>query len=227
MSVELTKSQWQVLGYRLKRVGFSIESFVRTYENTADGAPRDSVVLTERESSCQFKISQPGGNLYRIDMVIPGTSRRTSLSSLLWPEIADRFETWASELKKENEATDPWGSEAEEMASDDSYFTIVELPHVDKAIDDSLSDLHDKAIEHGVDKAQIAADLSEIKAILKKTARVSTKREWLTLFKGIIIEKLMDWGMQTAIFHTVLNTLITSAQDIQQLAEHAVRYLPQ
>lgn len=122
---------------------------------------------------------------------------------------------------------DPWQEEAESMANDDSYFSLSELPSVDNAIDKSLHELKEQALAHGKTAQQIQSQLDDIRTLLQKTARNSTKREWLNIFKGILIEKLVDWGMKTELFQSILHTLITSAHDVAQLADHASRHLSQ
>lgn len=225
MSVELSKFQRQQLGEAIQRAGYDPKDFIPSEESNAEG--RDGwFTLTHRESSDTFSLrqSEAASGLYEVRSSIPGTTQfQTGRPG--WGQLTSWLEDWAAELKRENEATDPWQREAEDMASDDSYFSLNELPKVDKAIDKSLEELKTKAIEQGVSLKQVEAELQEVNRLLKKTARSSTKKEWLSLFKGIIVEKLLDWGLQTALFQSILHVLITSAHDVVQLAAHASRHL--
>jgi len=227
MSVGLSKYQKQELGKSLAESGYTPADFV--YEDKrGTGSKPSAVSLICRNSPDYFRIWRAAANnRYFMSYSIPGTGQEHQVSSsVVWSDILSRLGEWASALKRENDAVDPWAQEAESMANDDSYFTVDELPRVDRAIQKSLEDLKQKAIDHGKKAEQIEDQLAEIKLLLQKTARTSTKREWMSIFKGIILEKLVDWGMGTALFQGVLHTLIASAQDITQLAEHASRHLP-
>lgn len=142
-----------------------------------------------------------------------------------WDGVRNSLAEWVVRVRREIEAVDPWEQEAKDMADDDSYFTISELPRVDRAIGESLEQLKELALEHGVALERVEGELRDVRSVLEKTARNSTKREWITLFKSIVVDKLVDWGMQTVMFQTILHTLVTSAHDIVWLAEHASRHL--
>lgn len=227
MSVGLTKYQKQGLGLAISNAGFDPSEFVFA-EEPADESDYEYVSLTHRDTSDRFAIRRAvnSDHSYYVSVSVPGTTRYQRYGGMPWDDVTRNLHSWAQDVKKESTAIDPWAQEAENMANDDSFFTIDELPKVDKAIQDSLDTLQQQAIEHGKTTEQIQSQLDEIKQLLQKTARTSTKREWMSIFKGIILEKLMDWGMSTALFQGVLHTLIVSAQDIAQLAEHASRHLP-
>lgn len=224
MSAVLTKSQKQDLGSILKSAGYDPAAFVYT-EIEEDKGQKSSATLTNRETSDKFVVMHSGSK-YSIAESVPGTRRKAVYSNVAWDTLTSFLQDWAGRVKRESEAVDPWPQEAEDMADDDSYFGLEELPRVDRAIEESLNELKNQALEHGVSQDRVEAALEETEKILKKSARTSTKKEWLTLFKGVVIEKLIDWGMQTQTFQTVLHTLITSAHDIAQLAEHAARHMP-
>lgn len=217
MSIELTKFQKQGLGKALSNVGYRPDAFVYDTDN-------NSVVLTNRTTSDKFIIKY-NLNSYIVSESVPGTTRTQNWSGQDWDTVERMFQDWAKRVKLESEAVDPWKQEAEDMAEDDSYFTLAELPRVDKAIEASLEELKNIAVVHGKNLEQIEVALDETRQLLVKSARNSTKREWLALFKGIIIEKLVDWGLQTELFQDILRTLITSAHDVAQLAEHASRHI--
>jgi hypothetical protein len=221
----LTKLQKQDIGNMLSAGGYSPLDFILQDENDNEGVP--FAKLVHRISSDELMIRpRPAEGLYWIQTSVPGTERYSTDSPVDWDRVLYIVQQWATDLRLENEAVDPWEEEAENMANDDSYFTADELPRVDRAIDASLLDLQQKAVEAGKKNEAIEAELSEIKLLLKKAARNSTKKEWLNIFKGIIVGKLVDWGMKTVIFNEVLHVLIDSAHDIAQLAEHASRHLP-
>jgi hypothetical protein len=224
MSIELTKSQKQSLGQALRSAGFTPDAFVYSEISTDQG--KDAAALTNRESSDKFVIINNPSGTYSIAKSIPGTRKTERYGSLSWNELLLQLELWSKEVKSEIQAVDPWQQEAKDMADDDSYFSLDELPKVDNAIERSLDELKTQALNHGKTLEQITAGLQQAEQLLKKTARSSTKKEWISLFKGIIIEKLIDWGMQSELFQNILHTLITSAHDITQLAEHASRHLP-
>ena len=212
-------------------VGFSPASDFTLTEEPANESGHEFASLTYRDSSDRFAIRRSKNNYraYLAEATIPGTNRYRQLTSSAggtWDDIIDKLHGWAIDVKREAEAVDPWEQEAENMANDDSHFTIDELPKVDEAIEDSLEDLKQKALEHGKTAKQIQGQLDEMKLLLQKSARSSTKREWMSIFKSVIVDKLVDWGMATVLFQGVLHTLMASAQDIAQLAEHASRHLP-
>lgn len=221
----LTKLQRQDLGEYILRGGYTPASFLLTEDFLEDGAR--TATLEHRDSPARFIIQLLKNGAFTTDHTIPGTSKTRRSGSLLnWGEALDELGSWVNDVKLENEAIDPWEDETEGMAEDDSLFTLEELPQVDRAIDESLKELKRLALESGQQQKKIESELEEVKQHLKKVARHSTKREWINTFRGIIIGKLVDWGMQTQLFHTVLHTLITSAHDIAQLVEHAAQYLP-
>lgn len=223
MSLHLTKYQKQGLGHALQRAGYAADAF-SYFEEPDDDEEDGSVTLTNKATSDRFTIA-PNGENYIIQKSVPGSSRYSKNVPVGWEDVVSIFESWAGEVKREQEAIDPWEQEAEDMASDDSYFRQDELPRVDQAIDDSLDELKRLAIKHGKTLKQIQTGLQETRQVLQKTARSSTKQEWLGIFKGIIVEKLVDWGLQTELFKSILQVLITSAREVAQLAEHATRYL--
>lgn len=228
MSVELTKYQKQGLGYAIKDAGYAAEDFAYS-EEPLDKNNLEYVSLTHRETGEVFKIRHSKNDIHKFTLNIsePGTTRRQSIGPMSWSDVERNLTSWAKSVKRETQAIDPWQQEAEDMANDDSLFTIDELPKVDKAIEASIDDLMQRAIAHGKKADQIENQLTDIKLLLQKSARTSTKREWIAIFKGIILEKLLDWGMDVGVFQSILHTLIASTQDIAQLAEHASRHMPQ
>ena len=226
MSVGLTKYQKQGLGAALASAGYSPDDFIYADEPAEDDN-HEYVSLTHRESSERFAIRRAIGNnhSYYIRSSEPGTNREQSYGGMSWNDVERNLESWAQDVQREDTAIDPWQQEAEDMANDDSLFSLDELPRVDRAIEESLENLKTQAIEHGKTAEQIEGELQEIKRILQKSARNSTKREWISIFKGIIVGKLIDWGMQPELYQNVLHTLITAAQDVAQLAEHAARHI--
>jgi len=223
MSIEVTKAQKQALGKAIKQAGYEPDEFVYT-ETVLENSENEAALLTNRETSERFAF-YPRVNNYKVQYDVPGTSKIRDGGFVGWDELLVALNAWASEVKREHIAVDPWAQEAEDMANDDSHFTISELPKVDHAIDEAIEELKDLAIQNGKKLSEIEGDLSSVKNILKKTARQTTKKEWITLFKGVILEKIIDWGMQTELFQVVLHKLITSVQDVAQLAEHASRLL--
>jgi len=223
MSLEITKAQKQALGSALEQAGYVPAEFVYSELKLQDNVT-DAARLTNRETSEKFTF-YPYNREYKVRYDIPGTSRVFESTQLDWDDVLRRLTTWAIRVSKENEAVDPWAQEAEDMANDDSHFTVAELPKVDHAIDESIEELKSLALENGKKLAEIEGELQTVKTILKKTARQTTKKEWISLFKGIIIEKIIDWGMKAELFQIILHTLITSVQDVAQLAERASQYL--
>lgn len=225
MSLNLTKYQKQGLGNSLRTAGYTPEEFV--YSDDVEIENKDYVALTCRESSDRFLIRRAIGNnsAYYITLTTPGTDLNSTFGSMPWDSVEDNLTSWAKDVKRESEAVDPWKVEAEDLANDDSYFTLDELPKVDRAIEESLNKLRSQAIEHGKSELEIRSELDEIKQILLKSARNSTKKEWTSIFKGVIVGKLIDWGMQTQIYQDILQTLVNSAHEVTQLTEHISKHL--
>lgn len=143
-----------------------------------------------------------------------------------WGNILDRVRDWAIEVNQENEAVDPWQEEVGKIADDDSAFTFNELPRIDRAIDASLEELKKDALGHGIKLDRIESELTEVKQLLQKAARNSTKKDWLNIFKGAIVSKLLDWGMSLGLLTSIAHVMVSAAQDIAQLTEHASRIIP-
>ena len=225
MSLLLTKYQSQELGNALLEAEYDPSAFIRKETPATDEQGESSITLTNRDTSDNYTITF-SGDWFAIAWTVPGTTRIQTRRTQNWDTVVSGLRNWAAEVKLESEAIDPWEQEAEDMANDDSYFTLSEIPRVDQAIDDSLEELKGKAVEHGIAQSRIEAELQKVSASLKSAARSSTKKEWIALFRGLIIEKLFDWGMQTELVHHIVQTLITSAHDITQLVAHATRLLP-
>lgn len=229
MAINITKVQKQQLGNAIADSGFSPADFVYAeIQERKDSTNRlfDVVVLTCRDTNEKFTFQRKGDS-YVITYDIPGITEGKDSSSLIgWQGVLNRLGDWAVGVKQERDAVDPWAQDAEDLANDDSYFTIAELPSVDHAIDESIAELKKLAIQNGKELEEIQGELASVATILKNNARTSTKKEWMAIFKGIVIEKLIDWGMQAGLFSAILHTLIDSVQDIAQLVHHASNLIP-
>lgn len=226
MAIGITKAQKQELGQALEAANYKpADDFLYLEEKKDDD--NDIAVLTNRNTMERFTFYRQN-NAYMIEFDVAGNSGvvRKSRTPITWARLIDRLTEWALEIKREEEAVDPWAQAAEDLANDDSYFTAIELPQVDHAIDDSISELKKLALENGKKIEEIQDDINSVTIILKKSARSSTKKEWMAIFKGIVIEKMVDWGLQTALFGSILHVLINSVQDISQLVHHASKLLP-
>lgn len=221
MSADITKSQKQDLGEAIEGAGQRADEFIYNEKRRGD---YDVAILTSRKTTEEFTFHRTSDR-YKVEHEVPGTFRKVAVNYVTWSEVIELLSAWVFEVQKEAEAIDPWEQDAENMASDDSYFTVDELPKVDYAIDESVAELKSAALSRGEDIVGLQGQLDEVAKLLKKTARDSTKKEWMAIFKGIMIEKIVDWGMGMEIFQIILHKLITSVQDVAQLAEHASKHL--
>ncbi len=227
MSIGLTKYQKQGLGAALAGANYEPGDFVYS-EEFDEKFSKEYAILTNRETSDLFSIrrANDSNSSYYTKVSEPGTTRMHTYGPMSWNSVEENLLNWANEVKLESDAVDPWEQKAEDLANDDSYFTLDELPKVETAIENSLNDLKERALAQGKTLKQIEGSLNEARQILQKAARNSKKSEWMSIFKGIIIGKLVDWGMGTELYQNILHTLINSSQDIAQLAEHASRHIP-
>lgn len=144
-----------------------------------------------------------------------------------WSSVLLAFESWLDNIQSELTAEDPWESAEEQMENDESNFSLDEFPKIDSAIEVSLEELKAIGLKNGKKLKEIEASVEEAKDNLKVLARKVNKSEWLGIFKSVGVGLLAEWGVSTEQFRSVLETLLTSATDVVQLAEHASKYFIQ
>ncbi len=144
-----------------------------------------------------------------------------------WSSVLLAFGSWLDNVQSELTADDPWESAEEQMENDNSNFSLNELPKIDSAIEASLEELKSIGLKNGKKLEEIEASVEDAKDNLKSLARKVNKSEWLGIFKSVGVGLLAEWGVSTEQFRSVLETLLSTATDVIQLAEHASRYLTQ
>ncbi|MDB5176465.1 MAG: hypothetical protein JWN75_133 [Candidatus Saccharibacteria bacterium] len=191
----------------------------------SDNEYTSTLTFRHTKSDASFTI-ESNGNSFEITFSPSESSMKSSLiGGMAWNSVTQYVAKWASYVRANEDADDPWSEQTEEAFKDfqenENNFTQEELARLDPAIESSFEQLLLIAKEKGYtptqkDLLQISEDIK----YLKDEARKSSKRKWLDLFMGIVVTKLVDWGLESGLFGIIVAKLFEMSHEVLKLSTH-------
>ena len=193
-------------------------------EKDIDNNPDNPALILKHKSTeamyAVYVTNDHFGVLYAPSAVSLKPVHKTGIS---WSSAMQYLNSWIKYVKEESEADDPWDEQTREdfddFHNDESNFTPEELQRLDLAIEGSFQHLIAVAEDQGhkVSKEELSQIANDIK-FLKDEARKSSKRKWLDAFMGVVLSKLIDWGLSSALVGTVFAKLVEMSHEVMKLS---------
>lgn len=216
------RSQRAEIAKIIQTGGFDPKDFDLSEKEIRDNP---TLILKHKSTEAIFAVDNIEGNFGVLYAPSDVSLKPVRLTGISWNLALQYLTSWVRYVKEESEADDPWDEkireEFDEFHNDTSEFTIQELERLDSAIESSFKHLVATAEEQGhkVTNEELKQITEDIR-FLKEEARKSSKRKWLDTFMGVILGKLVDWGLSTTLVGTVFAKLIEMSHEVLKLTSY-------
>lgn len=215
--IELLKSQKADLAKMLADRGISPLEFKWDYIDSASSTMLHLQVPRLQHSGAEYYFTfdrgisaegelwvlrgRPGSEAYENERV---TSK--------WTGVRELFGQWASTVRRELDAEDPWADSGEAFDGDwttsNDAFTKTELEKLDGRLDEVRQYLIGQANQSQETFESIQSGIED----LKRSARTLGKKDWATLFVGWFFMHCADWAVSQTHWHHILTILLKSTK---------------